>query len=312
MAKANITQYSATPSSNADINDINIAENCPASGLNNAIRELMAHLKNVDTGTQALTALSVAGSVTATTSLKTPLIEFTDGDNALTIADGGNVTANANLTVSGASTFNGNVELSATSPVLTVTATDTNQGSILFKEGSTSKFNLSVVGSSDVFQIYNYNTSSQSMVIDANGHITMPKQPAFLIKASGGQQNIAINTMTEVQWNGTEVFDQNLDFASHTFTAPVTGKYQFNAHMYLNSLDTGASYYQVQITTSNRNYPEVFTPNFSSDPTYWSFTLNMLTDMDASDTATISVYQSSGTAQLDVDGGSYFSGYLVC
>ncbi len=110
MTKANITQYSSTPSSNADINDINIAENCPASGLNNAIRELMAHLKNVDTGSQALTALSVAGSVTATTSLKTPLIEFTDGDNALTIADGGNVTANANLTVTGdliASSLNG-------------------------------------------------------------------------------------------------------------------------------------------------------------------------------------------------------------
>ena len=61
MAKTNITQYSSTPSSNTDINNINIDENCPASGLNNAIRELMAHLKNVDTGSQALTALSVTG-----------------------------------------------------------------------------------------------------------------------------------------------------------------------------------------------------------------------------------------------------------
>jgi len=107
MTKANITQYSSTASSNTDIDDINIDENCPASGLNNALRSLMAHLKNVDTGSQALTALSVAGSVTATTSLKTPLIEFTDGDNALTIADGGNVTANADLTVSGALSANG-------------------------------------------------------------------------------------------------------------------------------------------------------------------------------------------------------------
>ena len=62
MAKTNITQYSSTPSSNTDINNINIDENCPASGLNNAIRELMAHLKNVDTGSQALTALSVTGA----------------------------------------------------------------------------------------------------------------------------------------------------------------------------------------------------------------------------------------------------------
>jgi len=64
MAKTNITEYSATPSSNTDINNINIDENCPASGLNNAIRELMAHLKNVDTGSQALTALSVTGNAT--------------------------------------------------------------------------------------------------------------------------------------------------------------------------------------------------------------------------------------------------------
>ena len=64
MAKTNITLYSSTPSSNTDINNINIDENCPASGLNNAIRELMAHLKNVDTGSQALTALSVTGGLT--------------------------------------------------------------------------------------------------------------------------------------------------------------------------------------------------------------------------------------------------------
>ena len=64
MTKANITQYSSTPSSNSDINDINIAENCPASNINNAIRELMAHLKNVYTGSQALTALSVTGETT--------------------------------------------------------------------------------------------------------------------------------------------------------------------------------------------------------------------------------------------------------
>tara|TARA_A100001201_G_scaffold41446_1_gene42451 strand:- start:461 stop:1669 length:1209 start_codon:yes stop_codon:yes gene_type:complete len=68
MTKANITQYDSTPSNNADINDINIAENCPASNINNAIRELMAHLKNVDTGSQALTALSVTGDLTVDTS----------------------------------------------------------------------------------------------------------------------------------------------------------------------------------------------------------------------------------------------------
>tara|TARA_R110002051_G_scaffold273824_1_gene334517 strand:+ start:408 stop:1319 length:912 start_codon:yes stop_codon:yes gene_type:complete len=49
----------------------------------------------------SVTALSASGSVTATTSLKTPLIEYTDGDNAITIADGGAVTTASDLTVTG-------------------------------------------------------------------------------------------------------------------------------------------------------------------------------------------------------------------
>jgi len=64
MAKTNITLYSSTPSENTDIDDINIDELCPASNLNNALRSLLSHLKNVDTGSQALTALSVTGDTT--------------------------------------------------------------------------------------------------------------------------------------------------------------------------------------------------------------------------------------------------------
>ena len=81
MTKANITQYSATANSNTDIDDINIDENCPASGLNNALRSLMAHLKNVDTGSQALTALTVTGNVTVAGN-----IQKTSGDFTLDVA----------------------------------------------------------------------------------------------------------------------------------------------------------------------------------------------------------------------------------
>ena len=61
----NITEYNATAGSNTSIDSINLQENqMVASDVNNAIRSLMSHLKNVDTGTQALTALSVTGAVT--------------------------------------------------------------------------------------------------------------------------------------------------------------------------------------------------------------------------------------------------------
>jgi hypothetical protein len=50
MAKTKISEFSATPSSNTDIDGINIAEGCAPSGINNAIRELMAQLKDFQTG----------------------------------------------------------------------------------------------------------------------------------------------------------------------------------------------------------------------------------------------------------------------
>ena len=56
MAKNSIPDFSATAASNTDIQSVNIDENCPASGINNAIRELMVDLKNMDTGAVALTS----------------------------------------------------------------------------------------------------------------------------------------------------------------------------------------------------------------------------------------------------------------
>ena len=65
MTKANIPQYSATAASNTDVEDIDIAENCAPSGINNAIREIMADLKDQDTGAVAMTS-PVATSLTVT------------------------------------------------------------------------------------------------------------------------------------------------------------------------------------------------------------------------------------------------------
>ena len=67
-------------------------------------------------GTPTMTNLTVTSSVTAdaitaptltgSTSVKTPLIEYTDGDDAITIADGGGITAAAGITsTAAANTF---------------------------------------------------------------------------------------------------------------------------------------------------------------------------------------------------------------
>ena len=71
MAKNSIRDYSATNSSNTDIQSIDISEGCSPAGINNAIREVMADLKDVSTGAVALESpsadsLTVTGDITAT------------------------------------------------------------------------------------------------------------------------------------------------------------------------------------------------------------------------------------------------------
>jgi len=51
MAKTKISEYSATAASNTDISNINIAEGCSPANVNNAIRSVMAQLKDQQDGT---------------------------------------------------------------------------------------------------------------------------------------------------------------------------------------------------------------------------------------------------------------------
>ena len=56
--------------------------------------------KNIATlGTVGCGAITSTGSSSFATSVKTPLIEYTDGDDAMTIADGGGVTFGAGVSV---------------------------------------------------------------------------------------------------------------------------------------------------------------------------------------------------------------------
>jgi len=67
MAKTKISEYDSTASNNTDIDSINIAEGCPPSGINNAIREVMAHLKDFQSGTSGDTLPVASGGTGATT-----------------------------------------------------------------------------------------------------------------------------------------------------------------------------------------------------------------------------------------------------
>ena len=65
MPKTKISEFSATPASNTDIDSINIAEGCAPSGINDAIRELMAQLKDFQTGAVGDSFNGPVGTTTA-------------------------------------------------------------------------------------------------------------------------------------------------------------------------------------------------------------------------------------------------------
>jgi len=167
-----------------------------------------------------------------------------------------------------------------------------NEGQIAFKTGGT----------------------TTAMTIDKDGHITKPLQSAFLAHTSTTRYNLAINNDHTLILD-TERFDQNSDYnnSNYRFTAPVTGKYQFNLTVYMNQVPTNASYIQTYIVTSNRVYYAIVDTE-AYDASHSFFTLNhsVLADMDANDTCHSLINQGGGTVQLDYTSDTHLSGFLVC
>ena len=148
--------------------------------------------------------------------------------------------------------------------------------------------------------------------IDSAGAVTMPYQPAFLARPASAQLNLPAGGSTLILF-GSVSYDQNADFASSVFTAPVTGKYYLDVSLRIDNIDTAASYYELKLLTSNRTYYNLQRFNgMSEDPSYWNMQSSAVADMDAGDTASIVMNIPNGTSQADVSTESHFCGYLVC
>ena len=164
----------------------------------------------------------------------------------------------------------------------------------------------SAAGSNDTVS-FGIAGGTQAMAWDENGICTKPAQPAFLATPASQQANLAVGSAVDIAF-GTEVFDNNADFASSVFTAPVTGRYQLSFQLRVDAIDSNANYYQFKIVTSNRTYTNIFAFGAA---TYYNPGSSILADMDAGDTAKLQFVQGTGTAQSDIDTESYFSGILV-
>ena len=155
----------------------------------------------------------------------------------------------------------------------------------------------------------------ENIIINPNGYVTMPLQPCFRVD-SGTQDNVAVSANVNVIFS-SEIFDTNADFntGTYTFTAPVTGKYQFEVLLRVANVDTAYSYIQMVLIGSNRNTTmDTLGPvsNFMSADGEVSLRGSAILDMDTNDTALVRIRMQGGTAQADIDSdGSYFMGHLI-
>jgi hypothetical protein len=145
MPKTKISEFSATANSNTDINSINIAEGCAPSNINDAIRELMAELKDFQAGTKGDSFNGPVGTTTAAAGAFTTL--SSTGNTTLGDASGDTVTIN------GTTTF---VNVNPTLSAGTANGVLYLNGSKVATSGSALTFdgtNLALTGSSPTYKV---------------------------------------------------------------------------------------------------------------------------------------------------------------
>jgi hypothetical protein len=163
MAKTKVSEWSDIPANNTDVGGIDINEGCAPSGINNAIRDVMAQIKDMQTGADGDNFV-VGGNltVTGTTTLSTDLPIVSGGTGASTAADartnlglgsiatqasssvtitGGSITGITDLAVAdggtGASTLTANAVLLGNGTSALQTVAPSTSGNVLTSNGTT-------------------------------------------------------------------------------------------------------------------------------------------------------------------------------
>ena len=216
MPKTKISEYSATNSDNTDIESINIAEGCAPSGINNAIRELMVHLKEFQTGASG-DAFTFAGgtlmSGTNTISGAAVISGNINSSGTTNTFSGGNVFSGTN-TFSGTNVFSSNVTLNAQSDLRFADSDSSNW--VAFQSPATVASNVTwTLPAAD-------GTSNQVLATNGSGTLSWAT-------AGGGASISAGDSKVEVTdtgSNGTIVFNtDNVERARITSA----GLFQFNS-----------------------------------------------------------------------------------
>jgi hypothetical protein len=266
----------------------------------------MALTKVIGAGLGTVSSAELDGAVTINESSASVDFRVESNGNAnMLVVDG-----SADKVGIGTNSPNTILTTSSASEAVGVSAQTATTGSfIAFKDATSTNWYYNHVGA--VGDNLKFTTGgSERMRIDSTGAVTKPNQPAFCVTPTNNQSNFSTGSFITIVFDN-ERFDQNADFASNTFTAPVTGRYQLDAQIVMSQIDSAADYYQLHMNTSNKAYNFIFDPDYGQDNVWHTISISVCADMDANDTVLMRILQSGGSAQTDIAAESHFSGYLV-
>jgi hypothetical protein len=203
MAKNKISEFSSIPANNTDIGGINIAEGCAPSGINNAIRELMAQLKDQQAGTDG-DGFIVGGA-------------FTSSGGAVfsgTVAISGATTISAAVVMSSTVSMNGNNNIGNTtsSTILSGTVTQTTSSKLYLDDSVTTSAAppLSWDGDTDT-GVYRPAANTMALVTAGVDRLRVNSSGALIIGSGEATTSVAGNILRAPDVSGTNLAGANFE-----------------------------------------------------------------------------------------------------
>ena len=203
MAKNKISEYSATAANNTDIAGINIAEGCAPSGINNAIRELMAQLKDQQTGSDS-DGFVVGGA-------------FTSSGGAVfssTVAITGATTFSSSVVMSGSVAMNGNNNIGNTTSatILSGSVTQTSSSVLYLDDAATTSSAPPLSWDGDTNTgIYRPAADTLALVTGGSDRLRIDSSGVIIVGSGEATSTVTGNILRSVNASGSDVAGANFE-----------------------------------------------------------------------------------------------------